>query len=112
MSAITGTEPDHWHDEHGHHRMKDPRTIPGWDWENQTGDWSDPDERAFTTHLVEHERLDETGDPLPDDPPEVRLLLDKIKFDRHVITKQIELVRIMRHQHHHDNNPQEDTGEH
>lgn len=101
MSAITGTEPAHWHDQHGHHRMTDPRTLPGWDSASQSSHWSDADELDYVGHLTEHEHLDQIGEPLADDPPEVRQLLAKVKLDREVIAKQVELVRILRHRHHH-----------
>lgn len=99
MSAITGTEPAHWHDEHGRHRMRDQRTIPGWDWENTSGDWSSPDERAYIQHLIAHEQLDEAGEPLPGDPPAVRALLEKIKIGRAIHDKEVLLVRALRQQH-------------
>lgn len=96
MSAINGNEPAHWHDDHGRHRMRDVRTIPGWDWENKSRDWSSPDERAYIQHLIAHE---EAGDPLPGDPPAVLALLEKIKVGRATIDKEVQLVRALRQQH-------------
>jgi len=55
MTAITGKEPKHWHDENGRHRMPDPRQSFGDKWKVATGDYTDADERAYVRHLIEHE---------------------------------------------------------
>lgn len=99
MSALTGKEPTHWHDEHGRHRMRDVRTLPGWDWEDRSGNWSDADERAYIQHLIAHEQADEAGEPMPGDPPEVLTLLEKIKVGRAIRDKEVQLVRALRQQH-------------
>lgn len=75
MSAITGTEPGHWHDEHGHHRMKDPRVVYGNHWKNQTGNWSDPDERAYARHLIAHESLEGIPEVQPGDSELIESLI-------------------------------------
>ena len=73
MSAITGTEPAHWHDGGGKHKMADPRTIEGYQER-----WWDADERRYVTHLETHEgeRSEQRSDPQPsaEDSPAVRSL--------------------------------------
>lgn len=96
MSAITGTEPTHWHDEHGRHRMPDPRAAFGHKWQVATGDWTDEDERAYVRHLIEH---DSSTEPLPNDPEAVRVLLEHIASLERTVAVERELVRKLRERH-------------
>lgn len=101
MSALTGTEPDHWHDADGHHRMKDPRKIPGWDWKKKSRNWSDADERAYVQHLIDHETPapERAMDPVeaqPDDSAAARALIDTIKTTQATLATCHELLATLR----------------
>ncbi len=96
MTRITNTEPRHWHDADGNHRMPDPRRLalpePILDpfTRQPTGEMSaptskgtichgDPDLALYWSHLDAHDRMHTIPDPLPDDPQEVRTLFAKIR---------------------------------
>jgi hypothetical protein len=101
MSAITGTEPAHWHDPDGRHRMKDPRTIPGWNWDNTSGNWSDPDERAYVAHLIAHETLppEKAMDPVavrPDDDEATQAVIAAIGATQKVLSTYHEMLAALR----------------
>lgn len=96
MSQITGREPAHWHDEHGNHRMNDPRRAFGDKWSDTSGDWTSADERSYVRHLIEHE---ERTDPLPDDPEVVRAILAHIAVMEQAIETSRKLVGELRKQH-------------
>jgi hypothetical protein len=101
MSAITGTEPAHWHDPDGRHRMKDPRTISGWDWNHTSGNWSDPDERAYVAHLIAHEttRPEKAMDPVtvrPDDDEATQAVIAAIGTTQKVLSTYHEMLAALR----------------
>lgn len=112
MSRITGDEPAHWHDERGRHRMPDPRKIPGWDWEDTSGNWSDADERAYVQHLIEHEapslaRAMEPVTARPGDNPTALAIIEAITSTQAMLATYHELLAAVRLQHDLTTDPQE-----
>lgn len=105
MSAITGTEPAHWHDADGRHRMRDPRKIPGWVWKDKSGNWSDADERAYVQHLIDHEppapeRAMDPVEPRPGDPETALTIIAAIGVTQQMLAKYHELLAAVRSHHH------------
>lgn len=98
MSSITGNEPDHWHDEHGRHRMKDPREVYGNHWKNQTGNWTDADERAYTRHLIAHESMLAAPEPQPGDTEAIRSLIRAMQNAEEILRTGTELIASLRQQ--------------
>ena len=98
MSAINGNEPDHWHDEHGHHRMKDPREVYGNHWKNQTGNWTDADERAYARHLIAHESLLIAPQPQPGDTEAILALVRAMQGAEEILRTGTGLIAALRQQ--------------
>jgi hypothetical protein len=96
MSGISGSEPAHWHDEHGHHRMKDPREVYGNHWKNQTGNWTDADERAYTRHLIAHESMLVAPEPQPGDTEAIRSLVRAMQGAEEILRTGTELIATLR----------------
>ena len=91
MSKITGSEPKHWHGTDDKHRMPDLRRLDGY----QERFWN-PDERAYVAHLREHESLDTTPKPRPDDNDAVRTLFESIKLAERTSHNAKELIIALR----------------
>lgn len=87
VTAVTGKEPQHWHDADGRHRMADPRTTS-----DVPERWWDMDERAYVTHLQTHEG--EKRDPVrnSEDSRVVRSLFDLLEARCEEIEKIRELI--------------------
>lgn len=95
MTRITNTEPRHWHDADGNHRMPDPRLLAtpqpviNPETGQPTGQMSsppskgaichgDPDLALYWSHLDAHDQLQTTPEPRHDDSLEIRSLFAKI----------------------------------
>lgn len=90
MSDITGTEPRHWHNTNGTHRMPDLRKIvyPEKFW--------DKDERAYIEHLREHETLAKFPKPLPEDSDTIKNLFESIRLAERTAHNARELIIALR----------------
>lgn len=104
MSKITGSEPKHWHDADGKHRMPDPRKafgpvqIAGRPGEYSNGIprrlWGDPDQVRYAEHLDAHDAV--IPERRDDDSDAVRVLFNKIEADQAAIAKAGELIKGLR----------------
>lgn len=90
MTRLSGSEPRHWHDSRGRHRMPDPRAV------EVAACYRDRDERAYLTHLEEHEALAEVPEPQPDDGPAVVSLFEHIESLEQIIRKERQLIIALR----------------
>jgi len=87
MSALIDSEPLHWHDDRGDHRMRDPRTIEGY-----ASQWWDADERAYVRHLEAHEAELAIPTPRDDDSLEIVTLFEVIDNAKQTIKTAREAI--------------------
>ena len=93
MSRITGNEKVHWHDQHGRHRLTDPRTHSGGDYPEKF--WGS-DERAYADHLRLHEKVDGIPQPREDDSETITALFTAIALAEKVIKAHRQLINALR----------------
>ena len=84
MSKLSLTDPGHWHDPDGSHRMKDPRDLPGY-----APQYWDRDERLYVAHLAAHEDAVASPVPMIGDSHEIRQLFALLRTRE----KEVKLIK-------------------
>lgn len=91
MTQLNRREPRHWHDEHGAHRLSDPRKFTGIPREH----W-DEDDLYYVRHLEAHEAEAAIPAPQMSDTAEIKHLFRVIELAEQTVALARDLINAKR----------------